>query len=116
MRHSNHNRKFGRMNDQRRALLRSLAEGLMNHGKIETTIARAKEMRPFIERLITKGRTGSVADIRLLIRELGTKARTVRLIKDVAPKYKERSGGYTRIVKLPRRIQDGSPMAIIEFV
>ena len=116
MRHANHNRKFGRETDQRRALLRSLAEGLLQHGKITTTEAKAKELRPYVEKLITKGRVGSPAALRFCISQLGTTARALTLVQKVAPKYKERAGGYTRIIKLPKRLVDGSPMALIELV
>ncbi len=116
MRHHNANRKFGRKTDERRALLRSLAEGLMGHGKIMTTEAKAKELRPYVEKLITVGRKATVTATRYLISELGSVARARKLQNDVAPKYKDRAGGYTRIVKVPRRIVDGSKMAIIELV
>lgn len=116
MRHHNANRKFGRETDGRRALLRSLAEGLLEHGKITTTEAKAKELRPFIEKLITKARTPSVGTRRLLSSRLGTQARMESLIAAVAKKYQEQAGGYTRIIKIPKRISDGSPMAIIELL
>ncbi len=116
MRHHNVNRKFGRETDQRRALLRSLTEGLLTHGRITTTEAKAKELRPYIEKLITTGRKGTLASTRFLIAQLGTVARAMKLTRDVAPKYTERKGGYTRIIKLPKRTIDGSPMALIEFV
>lgn len=116
MRHSNSVRKFGRKNDERRALLRSLAEGLFKHGKIKTTGAKAKELRPFAEKLITQARTGTLASRRLVISRLGTEQRAKQLFDEVAPKYKDRNGGYTRIVKLPNRTGDGSPMSIIELV
>ncbi|HYC83543.1 MAG TPA: 50S ribosomal protein L17 [Candidatus Paceibacterota bacterium] len=115
MRHNNHNRKFGRPADQRRALLRSLAEGLILHGRITTTEAKAKELRPFVEKLITKAKTDSVVSRRLVVSELGTQDRAEALFK-VAPRFSDRPGGYTRIVKLPRRTGDASPMAIIELV
>ncbi len=116
MRHHNTVRKFGRTTDARRALLRSLAEGLIKQGKIQTTTAKARALRPFVEKLITKARLGTLAAHRSIISTLGTEARAKKLFDEVAPKYKDRAGGYTRITKLPSRPTDGSPMAIIELV
>jgi large subunit ribosomal protein L17 len=116
MRHHNANRKFGRETDGRRALLRSLAEGLILKGRITTTEAKAKELRPFVEKLVTKARQNTLASRRLVISRLGTEARAKKLVAEVAPRYVERAGGYTRIIKLPPRKSDGSKMAIIEFV
>lgn len=115
MRHGNHNRKFGRESGQRRALLNSLTENLLKHGRIETSEAKAKELRPVVEKLITRARVDTLANRRLLISRLGTEARVKKLMA-VAPKYADRKGGYTRIVKLPRRLSDGSPQAIIELL
>ncbi len=116
MRHHNSNRKFGRKSNLRRALLRSLAEGLLTHGKITTTQAKAKELSSFVEKLITRGKNPSVASRRVLVSRLGTAARAKTLVEKVSPRYTERAGGYTRITKLPRRLSDGSPMAVIELV
>lgn len=116
MRHHDANRKFGRETGQRRAFLRSLAEALIMRGKITTTEARAKELRPYVEKLVTIGRRGTLASRRLVVSRLGTAARAKKLCDEVAPKYKGRNGGYTRITKLPRRLADGSKMAVIEFV
>ncbi len=118
MRHHNTNRKFGRVRKQRKALLRSLAISLVDHEKIETTEAKAKELRPFIEKIITKSKKDSVWTRRLLISKLGSGANSTvkKLIEMIAPKYKDREGGYTRITKLAVRQGDASPMAQIEFV
>lgn len=116
MRHGNSVRKFGRQSDERRALLRSLAEALFTKGKIKTTGAKAKELRSFAEKLITRARIDTVASRRILISRLGTEKRAKTLCDKVAPKYKDRNGGYTRIIKLPNRSTDGSTMAIIELV
>ena len=86
------------------------------HEKIKTTEAKAKELRPFVEKLITRGKASSLFTHRLLIARLGDKEGSRKIIDDIAPRYKEREGGYTRIVKLPRRVSDASPMAVIEFV
>ncbi len=117
MKHGVKQRKLGRVKKQRTALLRSLALSLIEHGKIETTDAKARELRPYVEKLVTRGKTDSVFSRRLLSARLGgNKILVKRLIEEVAPKYKERSGGYTRITKIGQRGGDASPMAIIEFV
>ncbi len=116
MRHHNHNRKFGRETNERRAFLRSLAVNLIAHGKIKTTLARAKELRPLIEKLVTRARMGDLQARRLLLARLGRPEAMQKLIKEIAPRYLKRAGGYTRITKLPVRISDGSPQALIEFI
>jgi len=114
----NHNvvRKFGRETGERRAFMRSLAKNLITHGKITTTEARAKELRPYIEKLVTQGREATVATRRVISAKLAGPASAKKLIDEISPKFKDRKGGYTRIVKLGRRLGDASPMAIIEFV
>lgn len=97
--------------------MRSLASALIEYGKITTTIARAKELRPYIEKLITKARTGDVHARRIVANRLGNNTKAVKkLVDDVAPQFKDRNGGYTRVVKLPRRDGDAAEMAVIEFV
>ncbi len=108
-------RKFGREKDQRNALLKSLAVSLIMHSKIKTTLPKAKETRPHVERLITHAKKGGVAGYRIARKFLPAVAAD-RLMKEVAPKYADRKGGYTRIVKLPRRRGDAAPMAFIELV
>jgi len=116
MRHHDHNRKFGRKSNQRRALLRSLAGNLIVRGKIKTTEAKAKELRPYIEKLVTKSKKGTLSARRLVTSRLGVPSRAKKLIDEIAPKYTERKGGYTRVVKAGSRFGDASKMAIIEFV
>ncbi|MCR4334809.1 MAG: 50S ribosomal protein L17 [Patescibacteria group bacterium] len=116
MRHHNNTRKFGREKNQRNALLKSLALSLLIKEKIKTTEAKAKELRPFVEKLVTKSKTGTLAMRRLISSRIGDNDGVDALIKEIGPKYKDRNGGYTRIIKLPRRQSDGSKMAIIEFV
>lgn len=117
MRHHNNVRKFGRKKNQRVALLRGLILALIAHGKIETTEARAKEIRPIVEKFITKANTGTPSSRRIITSRLyGLSSEANKLIDEIAPKYKDRSGGYTRIIKLPRRSGDASKMAVIEFV
>ena len=116
MRHSNANRKFGRETNQRHALLRSLASNLINSGKIITTEAKAKEIRPYVEKLVTTAKAGTVTARRLITSRIGNPKSVKKLVEVIAPKYKERAGGYTRVIKLPQRVGDGSRMATIEFV
>jgi len=116
MRHHNQNRKFGRETDARRALLKGLAVALIERGKIKTTVAKAKSLRPFVEKLVTRARRGDLASQRLIVARLGSLLATRNLVQEIAPRYAKRAGGYTRISKLPARASDGSPMAFIEFV
>ena len=116
MRHHSNTRKFGREKTQRHALLRSLGRNLIRDGKIRTTLAKAKEVRPFVEKLITSAKSGTVAMRRVVNTRIQGAAETRKLFDVLAPKYKSRAGGYTRITKMPNRVLDGAAMAIIEFV
>jgi large subunit ribosomal protein L17 len=116
MKHHDKRRKLGRKSNIRLALLRSLACSLIRDGKIKTTEAKAKELRPFIEKIVTQAKEDSVAKRRMVLSRLGNKTQTKNLFENIAPKYAKRSGGYTRIVKLPIRKSDASKMALIEFV
>lgn len=115
MKHHDRNKKLGRNSNQRRALLKSLACSLIRDNKIKTTETKAKELRRFIERLVTKAKKDTAA-FNFINQKIGNKKQTEKLIKDIAPKYAERNGGYTRIIKLPIRKSDASKMAQIEFV
>ncbi len=117
MRHHNTQRKFGRKSNVRKAFFRSLLIALIEHKRITTTEARAKEIRPLIEKLITKARGAGLTERRSIISALGNQPEVAnKLIEEIAPQYEQRPGGYTRIVKLPRRGGDAAEMAIIEFV
>ena len=117
MKHHKSIRKFGRKRNVRNALIRSLAISLVRHGKIETTEAKAKELRPYIESLVTKAKLDTVANRRLVASRLINQSdETKKLFTEIAPKYVTVSGGYTRIIKLGARLSDAAPMAIIEFV
>jgi large subunit ribosomal protein L17 len=117
MKHHKSIRKFGRKRNVRNALLKSLAISLIRHGKIETTEAKAKELRPFIESLVTKAKIDNVASRRLIAsRLINQEDETRKLFNEIAPKFKETMGGYTRIIKLGARLSDSAKMAIIEFV
>jgi ribosomal protein L17 len=115
MRHGNVNRKFGREKGQRKALMKSLAHNLVLEGKIKTTEAKAKELRPFVEKLVTMGKKETPASKRLLTSRVGKMA-AEKLSSSLATTYKTREGGYTRITKLVHRASDGAKMAVIEFV
>ena len=115
MRHHNANRKFGRVTKVRNALLKSLARALVLEGKIRTTDAKARELRPYAEKMITQGKTGTLSARRLLTAKIGPDG-AGKLMGDISPRYMTRAGGYTRITKLPRRPGDASLMAYIELV
>ncbi len=99
-----------------RKLLSNLAASLFWEGRIETTLAKAKALRPYAEKLITKARTGELHDRRRILREIEDTEVVTRLFDEVAPQFKDRKGGYTRILKLGPRRGDGTEMAIIELV
>ena len=115
MRHLKKGRKFGREKNQRKAFLKSLIFNLAKRGKIKTTEARAKEIKPLMEKLITRAKKEGLSNYRILVSRIG-QLTAKKLIKEIAPKYKERNGGYTRIIKAPRRKGDASKMAIIELI
>ncbi len=117
MRHHNQNRTFGRSRSQRAALMRGLALSLIEHGKIKTTEAKAKELRPYIERLITQGKTDTVQSRRLVASKLGEPGAgaVTKLFGEISKKYTDRNGGYTRIVKLGE-VTAGRRDAFIELV
>lgn len=108
-------RKFGRVSKQRVALMKSLSYALVKEEKIKTTEAKAKSLRPFIEKLVTKGKDGSVTTRRLIASRVGRDT-AKKIVDTISPRFKDRSGGYTRITKLPFRQLDGASMAVIEFV
>lgn len=117
MRHHSKNRKFGRERNQRRALLRSLALSLIEKGKITTTEAKAKELRPFIEKIVTAGKEKKLSSERLVRSRLGgNNAGGSKILDDISPRYVLRKGGYTRITKIAPKKSDGRKMAVIEFV
>ncbi|MGQ9630340.1 MAG: 50S ribosomal protein L17 [bacterium] len=115
MRHRNDHRKLGRASGHRMAMLRNLATDLLKHGRIQTTEAKAKEVRRLAERLITLGKRGDLHARRMAIRIIYDKDVTYKLFDEIAERYKETNGGYTRILKLGPRRGDSAPMAIIEL-
>jgi large subunit ribosomal protein L17 len=107
--------KIGRNREQRKALLRSLSNDLITLGAITTTEAKAKALKPFVERMVTHAKKGSLSSRRYVLRFL-TQGATHKLFDEIAPNYTDRIGGYTRIIKAPIRKSDISRMAIIELV
>ena len=117
MRHLKHGRKLNRTTSHRAATLRSLACSLIEHEAITTTVPKAKEARRFVERLITTARKGTLAARRRVASRLGDEVAAKKLVEDVAPRFAERPGGYTRVVKLAkRRVGDATQLARLELV
>ncbi|MFQ5705846.1 MAG: 50S ribosomal protein L17 [bacterium] len=116
MRHRKAGRKLGRTASHRKALLANLAQALFEHKQIKTTTAKAKEAKRTVERLITFAKGGSVADRRQVLKVIRDKAIVKLLFDEIAPTYMDRKGGYTRVIKLGRRMGDGADMAILELV
>lgn len=117
MRHHNNKRKFGRKMSERDALISSLARNLIVREKMKTTLIKAKELRPFIEKLVSKAKKDTLANRKLVVAKLDNNKRDAKkLFEKIGPKYTDRSGGYTRILKLGARKSDGAAMAQIEFV
>lgn len=116
MRHRKAGRQLRRTSEQKLALMRGLAMSLIQHGAIETTEAKAKELRPFVEKLITKARSGTLHDRRLASRHVQQRNIADKLFQEVGPKFQQRNGGYTRILKIGHRKGDGAEMARIELV
>ena len=107
---------FSRKSGPRKALLRGLMNSLVEHGRIKTTVTKAKEVRRHIEKAITLGKKGDLNSIRLLVSRLANKDSALSLVQDISPRFKEREGGYTRVIKIGRRPGDSAEMAFLEFV
>ena len=116
MRHRVQGRKLGRTTAHRTAMFRNQLTALFTHDRIVTTVAKAKELRPLAERMVTLARTGSLPARRRVLTMVPDKEIVRRLFDDIAPRFMDRPGGYTRIMRLGRRRGDGAEMAIIEFV
>ncbi len=116
MRHRKKGRGLSRSPSHRKALLRNMATSLFRHERITTTTAKAKELRPYAERLITRAKRGDLHARRLVARKIADRAILGKLFDDIAPRYAERPGGYTRILKLGARKGDAAEMALIELV
>jgi large subunit ribosomal protein L17 len=116
MRHRKAGRSLRRTSEQKLALIRNLATSLIEQGAIETTEAKAKELRPFVEKLITKARTGTLHARRLAGRHVQKRSAADKLFQELGPKFAKRAGGYTRILKTGHRKGDGAEMARIELI
>lgn len=111
-----HNRKLGRTTDHRMAMLRAMVTYLLENGSIETTVARAREVRPLAEKMITLGKKNTLASRRQAMAFITKEAVVAKTFSELAEKYSEREGGYTRITKIGPRRGDAAEMAIIELV
>jgi large subunit ribosomal protein L17 len=116
MRHQKHTRKLGRTSQHRDLMLANLVASLIKHKRVKTTLAKAKAARPLAEKLVTLGKAGTLHDRRLAIAKIGQKDAVATLFKTIAPGFKDRNGGYTRIVKLGPRPSDSAPVAFLEWV
>ena len=116
MRHGNAGRRFNRTQSHRKAMLANLASSLVEHEQIVTTLPKAKDLRPIVEKLVTLGKKGGLALRRQAIGEMRDRDQVKKLFDVLAPRYKDRQGGYTRIIKAGFRYGDNAPMAVIEFV
>jgi large subunit ribosomal protein L17 len=115
-RHDYKGRKFGRERDQRRALLKGLATSLVEHGKIETTLPKAKEIVPYVEALITKAKVGDLHNRRQIVSSLSTTEAAHKLVDDIAPKLGGRTSGHLRVTRTKLRVGDNTQMASVSFV
>ena len=116
MRHKSGGRKLQRTGAHRIAMFRNMSASLIKHEQITTTVAKAKELRPYVEKLITLAKRGGLANRRLAMSRLMDEAQLQKLFDVLAERYKDRNGGYTRIIKAGIRASDAAPIAIIELV
>ena len=116
MRHRVGGRKLGRTSSHRTAMFRNMAAALIKHEQITTTLPKAKELRPYVEKLVTLAKKGGLSNWRLAQGRLMDETQLAKLFDVLGPRYKDRAGGYTRIIKAGIRLSDAAPIAIIEFV
>lgn len=116
MRHRKAGRKLGRTASHRAAMFRNMAQALIKHEQIITTLPKAKELAPIVEKLISRGKKGGLASRRLLIARLQSEPMTEKLMTELAERYKDRHGGCVRVLKAGFRRSDAAPLAIIELV
>jgi large subunit ribosomal protein L17 len=116
MRHGKVHRKLNRKPEHRRAMFANMAAALIKHEQIVTTLPKAKDLRPIVEKLVTLGKKGGLHARRQAVSELRDPAMVKKLFDVLAPRYKERAGGYTRVLKAGYRYGDSAPVAVIEFV
>src|ERR1700729_419644 len=116
MRHGNAHRKFNRTAEHRRAMFGNMCAALIKHEQITTTLPKAKDLRPIVEKLVTLGKRGDLHARRQAIAQIRDVAMVKKLFEVLGPRYKERHGGYTRVLKAGFRYGDSAPLAVIEFV
>jgi len=116
MRHRARSRKFGRTSAHRFAMYRNMVTSLLEHGRVETTDAKAKEVRRIAERMITLGKRGTLHARRRALRVIRSREVAARVFEDLAERYRDRPGGYTRVLKLRRRVGDAAPVSLLELV
>lgn len=116
MRHNVSGRKLGRKTEHRLAMFKNLLRGLVINERIKTTLEKAKDLRHYADRIITWGKKGDLYSKRMVYRYLPDHKLVKKVFEDIAPKYMDRAGGYTRVLKLGKRISDGAEMAILEYV
>src|SRR5476651_1446257 len=116
MRHQKHTRKLGRTSQHRDAMLANIVASLIIHKRVKTTLAKAKAASPLAEKLVTLGNGGTLHDHRLAVAKIGQRDAVSKLFKEIAPGFKDRKGGYTRIIKLGPRQSDSAPVALLEWV
>ena len=116
MRHGYAHRKFNRTHEHRRAMFANMAAALIKHEQIVTTLPKAKDLRPIVEKLVTLGKRGDLHARRQVIAQIGNEGVVKRLFETIAPRYATRNGGYLRIMKAGFRLGDNAAMAVIEFV
>src|SRR5438045_841239 len=116
MRHGKAHRKFSRRSDHRRAMFANMAAALIKHEQIVTTLPKAKDLRPIVEKLVTLGKRGDLHARRQAIAEVRDLPMVKKLFEVIGPRYKDRNGGYTRVLKAGYRYGDSAPVAVIEFV
>tara|TARA_A100001035_G_scaffold247131_1_gene216470 strand:+ start:81 stop:503 length:423 start_codon:yes stop_codon:yes gene_type:complete len=116
MRHGNSNRKLNRTHEHRKAMFANMVCSLIEHEQIQTTLPKAKELKKIVDKYITLGKKGSLHSRRQAISHLKQNSAVIKLFETLAPRYKERNGGYTRVLKAGFRYGDAAPLAVIEFV
>lgn len=116
MRHKVSGRLFGRTANQRKALLKGIVSSLLEHQRIETTLAKAKAAKGIAERIVTMGIKGDLHSKRLALSYVPNRAVVSKLFSEIAPRFSGRNGGYLRIVQTRNRVNDGAPMAVLEFI
>lgn len=116
MRHKSSGRLFGRTANQRKALLKGIVSSLLEYQRIETTLAKAKAAKAIAERIVTMGIKGDLHSKRLVLSYVPNRAVVAKLFSEIAPRFSNRNGGYLRLVQTRNRVNDGAPMAVLEFI